>query len=398
MRSRAVDFLSPLIVSVAMVGCSQSGSSARHGPAERYQGEQPATFRASAILPWEVLVGPDYRIEETVPVADYMYLFTIRTSYGVIPARGRDMLALRLQEMAAIQRARRLSEANHIAEGAKESLEKTGQGLNELLMDPGGTILRAPAGFNRMIKEELDSSDRRAGSEARRRVAAMVGCDPETQNPVLKKLLDRMGMEQKIGGLITGQALDAALPGVGLLATTAEVTQLVATTPPHEINARIEQELGLLGVSEALRRKFCGDMNYTTMQRLFFLTTLRRLRGVGNLSVLVQAAAEVVDEAEGLAAMHEASMLAELHARRPIARLDLVGLPVAVLRDGQCVCVSAADYLTNTLEVRNLIASFRQTYPRATAIFAVVGLASPQAKRSFASAGITLAENGSLGG
>jgi hypothetical protein len=397
MRSRAVDLLLPLIVGVVNAGCSQSGSSARHGPAERYQGEQAPAFRASSIVPWEVLVGPDYRIEEKVPVADYMYLFTIRTNYGVIPARGRDMLALRLQEMAAIQRARRLSEANHIAEGAKESLEKTGQGLNELLMDPGGTILRAPAGFNRMIKEELDSSDRRAGSEGRRRVAAMVGCDPETQNPVLKKLLDRMGLEQKIGGLITGQALDAALPGVGLLATTAEVTQLVATTAPHEINARIEQEFAMLGVSEALRKKFCGDMNYTTMQRLFFLTTLRRLRGVGNLSVLVQAAVEVVDEAEGLAAMHEANMLAELHARRPIARLDLIGLPVAVLRDGQCVCVCAADYLTNTREMQDLIGTFRKAYPKASATFVVVGRASAAAKQSFAAAGITVAENGSLG-
>jgi hypothetical protein len=63
-----------------------------------------------------------------------------------------------------------------------------------------------------MIKQEVDASDRRAGNEARGRVAAMVGCDPETGNPVLKQLLDQMGLEQKIGGMLTGQALDTALP------------------------------------------------------------------------------------------------------------------------------------------------------------------------------------------
>jgi hypothetical protein len=383
------------VCAACLVGCSSSQSAHRH-PATRFQGEQPPTFRASAILPREVLTGPDYRIEEAVPVTEYMYMFRIRTNYGLIPARGRDMLVLRLQEMAAIQRARWLSEQNHLAAGARESLEKTGKGLDELLMDPGGALLRAPQGFSEMIKQEVDASDRRAGNEARRRVAAMVGCDPETANPVLKKLLDQMALEQKIGGMLTGQAIDTVLPGVGLLATTAEIKQLVETTAPHEINARIEQELATMGVEEDLRKKFCRDMNYTTMQRLFFLAILRRLHGVKNLSLLVTAAIEVEDEAEGLAAIHEASLLAELHARRPIARLDQIGLPVAVLRDGRCVCVCAADYLTDTQEVKNLISLFRNTYHKAPATFAVAGLASPSAKRSFEAAGIQLAENGRL--
>jgi hypothetical protein len=60
------------------------------------------------------------------------------------------------------------------------------------------------------------------------------------------------------------------------------------------------------------------------------------------------------------------------------------------------VCVCAADYLTDTQEVKNLIALFRKTDPHAPATFVVTGLASSLAKHTLEAVRIQLAQNGKV--
>ena len=86
------------------VGCAPS-EPVRRGPASRYRGEEAPTFRVSEVLPASIIRGPNYQIEEFVPVVDYGYQFRIRSAFGIIPAHGTDMLELRLREINAIHRA-----------------------------------------------------------------------------------------------------------------------------------------------------------------------------------------------------------------------------------------------------------------------------------------------------
>ncbi len=162
----------------------------------RWQAEPAPVFRVQEVVAAEFIQGPDYHIAVDVPVREYKYLFTIRTPYGDMQALGRNMLEQRLGEMHAIENARKIVRDPQLVKGVVETLRQTPQGVRVVLTDPGGTILRAPKGFQRMASNLLSPQNFRAGGEDRRRFAIEIGCDPETTNPLLIPLLDNSGRPQ----------------------------------------------------------------------------------------------------------------------------------------------------------------------------------------------------------
>jgi len=356
------------------------------------QDEQPPIFTAKEILPGQIIQGPGYIIENKVQVVDHDYLFKIKTELGTIPALGRNMLDLRLQEMQAIERAKELSNDPEILKGAAGSVGKTIEGTLTLLTDPVGSLKRAPKGFGRMIKSKLDSADRRAGGAKRREFAARIGCDPETRNPVLKFLLDEISTRHKIGGFAA-----KFIPYTGVLRMTMDIKQQVETQPPHVINERIEGELAGMGIGKYLREKFCKEEKFTTAQRLIFMSYFRLLRNIQNFDSVLKAAVEVESEAEALGIIETAKVLSGLHGKKAINRMEYRGLPIAFMADGAHVIYAPFDYVIDTREVRDAVAGYRKDYPHTPCELIVSGKVSPAAKRTFTAANIKVTENARSG-
>lgn len=361
-------------------------------------------FEVNAVLSAQVIRGPNYEIEPRVQVFGDEFLFRIRTAYGILPAHGLEMLELRLREMHSIRVAEDLRRRGHFSAGVIDNLRKTGRGLEELLADPAGALLRAPKGLGRMVQQGLDASDRRAGSLTRRQIAAYLQCDPETSNPVLKAMLDDMALRQAAGGLMAGAALGAMLPGMGLLSTTTDIKQTVTSTPPHEINARIENELARLGIDADLRERFCRDVNYTTTQRLIFMQYFRTLQRVAGFSTLIEAAVAAETEAQGLSIIHETMLWARLHLRRPLERFvrdaggsgSHPGLIAAELQDGSLMLVTTADYLADPEPFCSAAADFRRDHPDAPVLFCGTAYLSPQASQRLGAADIRIMDRSGI--
>jgi len=388
MRMTLVGISTMLLLGLLTLDCS-----ARRAWCDKPVPAEPApTFRASDLLVSDILRGPNYTIDEFVQVENYKYRFNLNTEWGVIPVHGLNMLELRLREMYAIENARQLAQDPQFIEGIFQTVRNTPQGIKILLTEPQGALLRAPKGFERMVRGKLDPADRRAGSENRRRLAVEVGCDPETTNPVLKSLLDGIALRKGLGGFATKVGLGLALPGLGLLPTTAEIKEMVATKAPHEINNHIDEELAGFGVPDHVRQQFCREISYTTTQRLLILQQLRSLRHVRNMPVLVERAIEATTESEGLSVLQELKMLNELNQRDPVEEIQNLGLPLARTKSGGLVIISAADYITNTPEVMEAIAAHRRDHPNTPTTFFVAGRVSPLAKQSFAAAKIEVLE------
>jgi hypothetical protein len=326
------------------------GAAKPKAPAGRSQGELSAVFRADQVLPKEILQGCNYRITDGVTVEEYKYVFKVESDFGGFTARGRDMLDLRLRELKSIEAAKVLAKDPHAVNGILAPLEDTGKGLNLLLTQPLEVLGRAPKGFGLMVNQYLDSSDRRAGSPERRQLAVELDCDPETRNPILKKLLNDMSLEHGGGSLLTKAAM-SFVPGLSILPTTAEMKEIIANRPPSEINGQIRTELEAAGVEKSIRSRFCKSAAFTTMQRLQLMDQFRVLRGVPGRAALIEAAVHAYSETEALSTIRQGMMLADIRARTPISRLDFVGLPLAVLKDGTHIFVCSQDYLTNTQEL-----------------------------------------------
>lgn len=358
-------------------------------PAAINTDESSLRFRASDILPAEVLHGPNYDVDEAVTLSDGRFVFRIQTSWGVIPARGRAFLELRLREMYAIERARQLGRDPQLINGFLDTLRNTQEGAKILLSDPAGALLRAPEGLHVGLANVLHPANHRAGSDVRRRLAASIDSDPETTNPVLKKLLDWLALQKGIGEVAGKVGLHLALPGLALVPTTAQVKQLVASRLPHEINADIQKRLGELRISRDLSRTFCRERHFTTTQRLVILQYLQLLEGVAQIDGQLQRAIRARNEAEGLAVIWELKLLEGLHRQHPVRAVVVSGgFPVAVHDGGQHVIVCVDDYVATTRRIIAFVNAYRDDFLTSPARFFTNATVSAPVRDLFQKAGI----------
>ena len=407
-------------------GCQQFSFWPARGPTANLAAKSELVVDAADVVPNVKFSGPGYSVAPRAPVVDHNLVFLIKTEFGMIEAPGQNLLELRLYEMQCIEQAAKIRGVRQIIQGAVGSLSNTVEGAETLLLDPIGSAERAPKGLERMARTQLDHASRRAGNPERRQLAARLGCDPETHNPILDRMLDEIELQRLIGSIPV-----QFIPYTGILRLTTDIAREVASTPPYEINGRLQNELADAGVEERLRRKFCLDEHFTTLQRLQFMEQYRRLQGVANQNAMLELAVAGESETDALGAIETCQTLADLHARRPIARLvdrglalaglrpeppakrfglrslpipglqgeppapplALQGLPVAVLRDGGHVIYAPYDYVTCTSGVESALKSYRTDFPLSPTTVICRGCVMPEARRVLEAAGITVQEH-----
>jgi hypothetical protein len=363
-------------------------------PSGRSQGEIVLDYSTSLIVPKEILRGSNYQIAENVQVEEYQYVFTMKSDFGEITAKGRHMFDLRLRELKSIEAAQKVTKDPHFVDGILSPLKDTEKGLELIINEPFESLERAPKGFDLMVNQYIDPADQRAGSPDRRKIAAKLDCDPETTNPVLKKLLDKMTLELFTGSLLT-QAAMSFVPGLSVPATTAKMKELIVNSPPSVINKQIDRDLELAGVERSIRSRFRYSTAFTTMQRLQLMEQFKALRGVQNRAVLIEIAARAHNEAEALSAVYKGKMLADIQQRQRIWLLKFAELfPLVVLGNGTNVLVCPYDYVTNTQEVEKYIDMHRVSNPNVTTVLIIAGRVSPAARKTIESASIRIVEEG----
>jgi len=385
-----------LVTSILMMGFCGCAATPE-APAGRSCGETAPVFSIREVLPTEILQGSNYRLAERAAVQEYHYVFTIQSDFGAITAQGRPMLGLRLSELKSIEAAGKVDRYQRVVDGILAPLKDTGKGLELLVTEPLESIERTPEGLGLMIGQYTDPADRRAGTPARRKLAMELDCDPETRNPVLKKLLDDVSLHTVGGSLLTeGAMFFIPVWGLGAVPMTAQMKELIVNSPPGAINAQIDKELETAGVERSVRTQFRFSIAFTTVQRLQLMEQFRALDGVQNRAALIEVAA-AHNEAEALSAIRKGQMLADTRTRQPIHLLKSMGLlPLAVLDDETHVLICPYDYLRSTREVDNYLDAYRASNPNATTMLITAGRLSPAVLKKMESARITVVEEKTL--
>jgi len=299
-------------------------------------------FSARSILPASVLQSNTYRINDRVLVSDHV-----------------------------------------VAKSAWATLKRTPQGAEHLLADPLGTLKQAPRGIKKMAANFIDPVSRQAGSESRRKLAANLGVDSETRNPVLNQMLVQLAARNMVGESATKFALSAAVPGLGTLSSMENLRDTVASKTPHELLGQINAELTQLGTWTPVKDNFVKSRNWTLLEKLTFMQSYKQLAGVQHADVLLYMANRDGSEAEILRRLISVRLLAELHSKNPIQSISDAGLPIAWLKDGQIVGVCSIDYLTNSPEIQQVANGFRKNNPNKTISLLSAGWVSPEAQRTF---------------
>jgi hypothetical protein len=114
--------------------------------------ETPPTLTASRLLPRGALRGPRFRVDGEVPTDGWTTRFTIRSDFGTFEAGGREMLDIRIAELAALERIEEVSKTSVFAESAKRAATKPYHAVKAVVDDPVETAKGIPAGVGRFFK------------------------------------------------------------------------------------------------------------------------------------------------------------------------------------------------------------------------------------------------------
>jgi hypothetical protein len=354
----------------------------------------PLVFRTADVVRPDLMRGANYRLSEYAPLVDYKFQFELETPWGSIPAHGMAMLGIRMAELKSIEYGSRIAHKNPMfVEGVAQVACKTPVGAYILVTDPVDSLCRTAEGIKRIAEAKWSPGGVRANCGARRKLACLLVCDPESHNPVLSCLLDDMSANATAGWLGADAALNVGLPGLGFLAANAEFKQMMAFKSTREIQTDLCASLMALGIPETISTKFLASENYTTTQKMAFVYYLRKLVGIDNLTSLVEGAVDTINEAEALASIQELQLLVELRRTHPIVRATFLGMPIVTLADGSQVLASSDDYLVETPRLAEMIGRFRAEFPNAQAMLISLGRVSTGAEQQFLMAGIAVAHH-----
>lgn len=340
----------------------------------------PQSIRFTEVLPAKFQEGAGYSINNEVRINDNRYLFEAQTDYGGFSAKGLPMLELRLKEHYSIERLQEIAKRHQFIGGITDVVRETPRGAMTLLKDPLGSIRRIPGGIKRNVGAILDPLERRAGSQVRRDLAWSVGADPETRNPVLSGLLDKIALQKDIGRIGAQVGMGFALPGVGLLSTTEEIRHKLQKMGPRDLAKEVNQDLQRLGISEPASRAFAESPILTSTEKWVFVSHLRSLQDVQGLESLVVEVSNAPSESHLLSKFEEARVLAQLHKSNPIKTIYFKGVPVAYLHNGRFIAVTAVDLVCQTDSMTADINSFRRTNPEYDVTVLVTGRMTDSAK------------------
>jgi hypothetical protein len=350
--------------------------------------EPNPVLKASQALPASLVSGPHFKVDEAVPTDGYTPAYTIQSDFGKYDARGREMLEVRVHEIAALAKLDEVSKGEAFAKAMGQSAAKTGKAVANVATNPVDTAKGVPKGVGRFFKgaagsakkagesaadavkddEDDGAPDKSAGQTAEGAAKSVTGAnkakrgwakqyqvDPYSSNPALQKKLDDLALATSAGGF----AMKVVTPMSGL-STVATVNSLAWDMPAPDLEKLNDQKLAKMGVADATRKAFFKNSWYTPTQDTAFVTALEAVPGVSGVNDAVALATRRARSEEDARFYRRSAQILAVYQKKagPIARLESrKTLFVGHAKSGALVVPAPVDLIAWTAEVDGLSAS-----------------------------------------
>jgi len=345
--------------------------------------EEPPSLSAKEILNPDFLAGDGFTVQDEVPTSTGRNRYLIISEYGEFEADGNIMLERRIKEVAAIRKLKEVSRTDEYKKALKAAVASPLGVAKDVVTNPVGTITGIPKGLfkfaNRMgqsVKEKTEKRQRSqyedsnaasliGFSKAKRTVAIQLGVDPYSSNETLQRELNGIAWATFAGKMTfslatapIGGAAGLALTGTGM---TKAFNQTLLDQAPTDLRLRNLKVLLAMGCDRAVADRFINNTAFSPSVQTAIVMNLETLNGVANRAAFVDlAGSEASDEGDALFFLGTSRVLAELHTKKPIARLQQVGrIPVALGKDGRAIVAIQWDYAAWTDNAANFIGLLR---------------------------------------
>ena len=242
------------MIAVLVMGGATATSWAQSG----YEAEP--VLKAKDLVAPELLKGPNFTVDERVPVVGFLARFTVRSDFGTFDVHGIHMLHVRVPEIYALAQLDKMSKTQEFADAAARAVARPVASAANMIVNPVETIEGLPGGVSRLFdriklggesiaaaatasgqSEEQKAADvsQRVGSitvdalgfeKERRDLAKSLGVDPYTSNPVLSKKLTDMAWVAFSGRFGIQAAMSVFVP-YSMAISAVTITNSTSTTP-----------------------------------------------------------------------------------------------------------------------------------------------------------------------
>src|SRR5207249_5326184 len=142
---------------------------------------------------------------------------------------------------------------------------------------------------------------------------------------------------------------------------TSNLNQSLIDQDPADLRLRNLKSMLAMGCDRAMANQFNNSTAFSPSVQTAIVMNLETLDGVANRAAFFDlAGSDATDEGDALFFLGTSQVLAELHAKKPIARLQQVGrIPVALGKDGRAIVAIQWDYAAWTDNAANFIGLLR---------------------------------------
>jgi hypothetical protein len=410
--------ISEALILTAMFVVAAGGEKAVGGTKENYE-KQPV-LQASQLAPAELLKGARFQVDETVPTDGFVAKFTIRSDFGTFEAHGREMLRIRVAELAALEQLEAMSKSETFVKALGSTAMRPVKATEQLVTKPVETVKAMPSGVERFFgrvklggeylwqaatESDKSSEDRaedvarRVGGisrdvlgyeQERRQLAKQLKVDPYTTNTVLAAKLDDIAWVTFSGRIGINTVMAVLVPGSLAMSTTTFTTDLVWDTPTGELVCLNEQKLRDMSFGEPTIRALIRNPWYSLTVLTAGVTALEQLQGVSGREAVAAFATSAASEDQARFIAESLQMLAHYHkAMTPIRVIAATG-PIAARDQSGVVVPAAVDYVAWTPRVAELAQHPDLKSPQQGAW--LTGQVSPRARRELTTLGWTVHE------
>ena len=384
-------------------------------PAQPAYEVPPVRLRASAILPADVMRGPNHQVAEEVIDDGYLNHYRIGSQFGDFTAVSTAALRIRVVEINAIAAMAQVETTSEFATSFEASAKRNIQGIENLVTQPVETVQGAVSGVARLFQranENLVGSTRSQAegsrwqdvvgyTKAKREIARQFGVDVYSSNVVLQEHLSKLAQANYWGGLSMGAVTSLVPGGAGIFLSVTGTTRLLndvlATTPPSDLRRMNRQKLGAMGVDASVADLFIDNAVFSPRQQTVLVAALEEMPGTADRGAFVRFAVPTHEPDSAFFSQRMAEMFAG-HARNvgKIERFLLVGqFVVARAPRGAMVVCMPLDHVLWTEAVARVGSALGQ---RARELglsekhLWLTGTASAQAREQLRQGGWTLHE------
>ena len=384
--------------------------------------EAEPVLKAKDLVPPELLKGPNFTVDERVPVVGFLARFTVRSEFGTFDVHGIHMLHVRIPEIHALAQLDKMSKTQEFADAAARAVARPVSSAANMIVNPVETIEGLPGGVSRLFDriklggesiaaaasasgqtEEQKAADvsQRVGSitvdalgfeKERRDLAKSLGVDPYTSNPVLSKKLTDMAWVAFSGRFGIQAAMSVFVPGSTVMSAVTITHSSVYDTPPGDLINAARAIFAQTGASDAQVQALLKNSQYTLSMLTAVAQGIKRLQGVNGLPSVIDFAAAAKTQDETRLVAGAVNMLARYHeSTQRIAQVTAPGPIIARTVTGGLMVPAPVDYIAWTQGIARLAQRDDLKAPKRLAWLS--GQMSPRARKQSEGQGWTVFES-----